>query len=431
MEVHIFSWLMDIFFIFTLHILYKKVLGLKTENRMIQLLGWSACFFAWNLCSYLFAELPLYNGVFTLLVNFFVMHALYKGNLRDKLILVFLVVALGFVAELVTVFMMGIMNIAIEESKAGIYLGNAASKIIWFIFVKIITRLSNHGQKKTGFTEWLDIFLVPVGSLVIFYLTVRKNYLMATIDEVIIFGVLFVINILNYYIYQKIQLQADEAMNHELLKQQNAYYKARYEETQKQWETLRKIKHNMGNSYVLELSYLENGMYEELHELYQDAIGRLKNPKGVVDTGNIGIDSIVSFKLELAKELHIEVEMEVRTGGEIRIDNGDLNILMGNLFDNAIEASAKIPEEERKIDFKISSDATALLFEISNTFDGKLSENSEKEPETSKADKKNHGIGLKAVREIVNRYDGTVVLRQENNIFTVKAILYYKEKEGK
>ena len=254
---------------------------------------------------------------------------------------------------------------------------------------------------------------------------------MATIDEVIIFGVLFVINILNYYIYQKIQLQADEAMNHELLKQQNAYYKARYEETQKQWETLRKIKHNMGNSYVLELSYLENGMYEELHELYQDAIGRLKNPKGVVDTGNIGIDSIVSFKLELAKELHIEVEMEVRTGGEIRIDNGDLNILMGNLFDNAIEASAKIPEEERKIDFKISSDATALLFEISNTFDGKLSENSEGEPETSKTDRKNHGIGLKAVREIVSRYDGTVVLRQENNIFTVKAILYYKEKEGK
>lgn len=432
MEIHIFSWIMDIFFIFTLYILYKKVLGLRTENRIIQLLGWSACFFAWNLCSYLFAEKPLCNGIFTLLINFAVMHALYKGNLKAKLVLVLLVVAFGFVAELITVFIMNMLGIVMEENEEArnnLYAGSAASKIIWFIFVKIIARLSNHEQKKIGLTEWLDILLVPIGSFVIFYLTAHSHYLAVTTDEIIIFGVLFAINILNYFIYQKMQLQADETMNHELLKQQNDYYRARNEETQRQWETLRKIKHDMENSYVLELSYLENGMYEELHKLYLDVIGRMKNQKTMINTGSIGIDSVVSFKVEMAEELHIEVEKEVRAGGKICISNGDLNVLMGNLFDNAIEAASKLPEKDRKIKFKINSDATALLFEISNTFDGKLSKNSNGEIVTSKPDEKNHGIGLSAVREIVNRYNGTIVVDQESNVFIVKTILYYKEKD--
>lgn len=432
MEIHIFSWMMDIFFIFTLHILYKKVLGLRTENRIIQLLGWSACFFAWNLCSYLFAEMPLCNGIFTLLINFAVMHALYKGNLRAKLVLVLLVVALGFIAEIITVFIMNMPGFAVaekDEARNSLYVGSAASKIIWFIFVKIIARLSNNEQKRIGLMEWLDILLVPIGSFVIFYLTAHSHYLAVTIDEVIIFGVLLVINILNYYIYQKMQLRADETMNHELLKQQNDYYKARNEETRRQWETLRKIKHDMENSYVLELSYLENGMYEELQELYQDVIGRMKNQKTMINTGNIGIDSVVSFKLEMAEELHIEVEKEVRAGGEIYISNGDLNILIGNLFDNAIEAASKLPEKDRKIKLKINSDATALLFEISNTFDGKICKNAKGEIVTSKPDEKNHGIGLLAVREIVNRYNGTVAAEQEGNVFVVKIILYYKEKD--
>lgn len=429
MEIHILTWVMDIFFIFTLHILYKKVLGVKYKKKNIIILEWSCYFVLWNISSYLFVERPILNGIFSLLFNFLILLFLYKGNLRFKFILVLVVVVLGVIAETLVTFIFMALGINIIEEGSNnndyLYFASAVSKIFWFIFVKLIAIISRKNkQTKVGIIEWMEVFLVPIGSLIIFYIVVWDNFFNITISKLIVFIVLFLINILTYYIYQVVQLHSEELLDRELIKQQNDYYKARYEDTQKQWNKLRKIKHDMKNNYVLELGYLEEGKYEELRNFYNEAIGNLDSQEIIIDTGNIGIDSIINYKVELAKELSISVGKEVHVEGEISISNEDLNILLGNLFDNAIEAVSKLEESKRHIFFKLRSDKTAMFFQINNSFNGIMKKNYKNEIITTKEDKESHGLGLKSIKEIVKKYEGKIDIKQRENQFEVKVFLY-------
>lgn len=429
MEIHILTWVMDIFFIFTLHILYKKVLGVKYKKKNIIILEWSCYFVLWNISSYIFVERPILNGIFSLLFNFLILFFLYKGNLRFKFILVLVVVVLGVIAETLVTFIFMALGINIIEEGSNnndyLYFASAVSKIFWFIFVKLIAIISRKNkQTKVGLIEWMEVFLVPIGSLIIFYIVVWDNFFNITISKLIVFIVLFLINILTYYIYQVVQLHSEELLDRELIKQQNDYYKARYEDTQKQWNKLRKIKHDMKNNYVLELGYLEEGKYEELRNFYNEAIGNLDSQEIIIDTGNIGIDSIINYKVELAKELSISVEKEVHVEGEISISNEDLNILLGNLFDNAIEAVSKLEESKRHIFFKLRSDKTAMFFQINNSFNGIMKKNYKNEIITTKEDKESHGLGLKSIKEIVKKYEGKIDIEQRENQFEVKVFLY-------
>lgn len=201
MEIHILTWVMDIFFIFTLHILYKKVLGVKYKKKNIIILEWSCYFVLWNISSYIFVERPILNGIFSLLFNFLILFFLYKGNLRFKFILVLVVVVLGVIAETLVTFIFMALGINIIEEGSNnndyLYFASAVSKIFWFIFVKLIAIISRKNkQTKVGLIEWMEVFLVPIGSLIIFYIVVWDNFFNITISKLIVFIVLFLINIL-------------------------------------------------------------------------------------------------------------------------------------------------------------------------------------------------------------------------------------------
>ena len=116
MEIQIFTWMMDIFFIFTLHILYSQVLGVKVKNKLLFVLGWCGCFVAWNVGSYLMHEQLLMNSICSLVINFCVAYLLYGGSIRTKIISVFVVVILGAVAEVVAGFAMEMMGMPVSES---------------------------------------------------------------------------------------------------------------------------------------------------------------------------------------------------------------------------------------------------------------------------------------------------------------------------
>lgn len=433
METQIFAWMMDIFFIFTLHILYRQLLGEKYKSRLPLILGWSACFLLWNVCSYLFVDTAMIVSVCTSIVNFMVLCLLYKGNVRTKAVLVIVVVTLGIIAEGIMAFILMTLGILTNEfynvELEIIYLGNALSKLIWFVLVKLITQISlEHKQIKIGLTDWMEIFLVPVGSIAICYVIWWKRWKYIDSTQIIILAVLLVINIATYYLYQRVQVHAMERTDNELLRQQNEYFRLRYEEFEKQWLKLRRIRHDMANSCVLEMSYLEKGQYNLLMEHYNEKLGQIKEQGNIVNTGNIGIDSIINYKLEIAREHQIEVDRKIKIENEITISNIDLNILIGNLFDNAVEAVRELPADRRRINLLIKTSTTGLLLEIQNPYEGERIKDKADNFLTSKKDNIYHGLGLKEVKEIVRKYDGEMVIKDENGIFTIKTFVYMNGK---
>ncbi len=214
----------------------------------------------------------------------------------------------------------------------------------------------------------------------------------------------------------------------ESIRRRNEYYRILYEDIRRREKALGRIRHELGNLFVLQLSYLESGRYEELRRLYLNLIESLRASGTVIHTGNIGLDSIVSFKLRQAQQRRIDAAWEIRVGGRILIGDRDINSLMGNLFDNAVEACLRLPRDRRKIRLKITSSETAFYFQMANSFDGRLCRNCRGELLSRKPDKKNHGIGMKTVRRIARKYCGDIRIEQQEDMFVVKGLLYFRDK---
>lgn len=99
-----------------------------------------------------------------------------------------------------------------------------------------------------------------------------------------------------------------------------------------------------------------------------------------------------------------------------------MTIILGNLLDNAIEASSKV-EENPYINVKLKYDKGRLFLQVANPYAGELIEKSGKFI-TTKADKDNHGIGLESVKKVIQKYSGTMSVDYDDNIFSVVILMY-------
>ena len=98
-------------------------------------------------------------------------------------------------------------------------------------------------------------------------------------------------------------------------------------------------------------------------------------------------------------------------------------MLLGNLFDNAIEGCAGVEPGGRKIFFDILFEQNQLFIGIKNTTD-KQPKFKNGLPITDKADTSNHGIGLKNITEVVQKYNGIMRASCENGIYETDIVLF-------
>lgn len=104
------------------------------------------------------------------------------------------------------------------------------------------------------------------------------------------------------------------------------------------------------------------------------------------------------------------------------MDEDDIVLILGNLLDNAIEATAHV-HNGRYILLDINYQFGCIFIHIENNFDTIL----RLENGTLKTRKNNqefHGIGLGIVKELVTKYHGTIDISTKENIFTADILLY-------
>ena len=106
------------------------------------------------------------------------------------------------------------------------------------------------------------------------------------------------------------------------------------------------------------------------------------------------------------------------------IDYKPVKEILGNLIDNAIEASMK--ENEPYIDITIKQEKSFFIIKIINKYSEKLPPNLA----TSKKDSKFHGIGLNSVRHTVHKYTGSFdIVKRDNTVVATAMMLTGYDKD--
>ena len=141
----------------------------------------------------------------------------------------------------------------------------------------------------------------------------------------------------------------------------------------------------------------------------------------VVKTGNKMTDAILNSKISLAKSKGISVIADAKVPVELKMSDIDLCIVIGNLFDNAIEASLALPEEERLIRLYMDIKNTQLYMCLTNFTSVKKLKKQGGRYVTTKGE--GHGFGLVRVDDIIERYGGYISRNSEDGAFTTEIML--------
>ena len=194
-----------------------------------------------------------------------------------------------------------------------------------------------------------------------------------------------------------------------------------YREVDNMYRQRRGWRHDYRNHIQTMKAYAANGDIEALKHYLDLLDDDLTAVDTVIKTGNPMTDAILNSKISLAKSKGIRVVADAHIPVKLKSSEIDLCCIIGNLFDNAIEASVKLPEERRVIRVYMDMKNTQLYISFTNlTAEKKLT----KEGRLFRSSKgEGHGFGLVRIDAIIERLDGYISRNSEDGAFTTEILL--------
>ncbi len=122
-----------------------------------------------------------------------------------------------------------------------------------------------------------------------------------------------------------------------------------YREVENMYRQIRGWRHDYRN-HIQTMKVLAAGGDMQALQNYLDMLDTdLNTVDTVVKTGNAMADAILNSKVSLARARSITVRCDAHIPVKLKMSELDLCCIIGNLFDNAIEASMGLPEDQRMI----------------------------------------------------------------------------------
>jgi len=183
---------------------------------------------------------------------------------------------------------------------------------------------------------------------------------------------------------------------------------------------LRSEKHEYARhvQYLQSLAYLRK--YDGLME-YINALAKAYRPtETLINAGHPAITSLINTKRNTAELQGIEFTVAVKSDfSKLTVPPWDLNSILGNLIENAMEAA--IVDNHPRVAIEFSHQNGQYVFYISNNGAAILNMDSIYEPGYTTKDSLSRGYGLFLVKKLVDQYGGDIQIRcGKRTHFTVK-----------
>ena len=194
-----------------------------------------------------------------------------------------------------------------------------------------------------------------------------------------------------------------------------------YREVENMYRQIRGWRHDYRNHIQMMKVLAASGDMDALKVYLDELDTDLNTVDTVVKTGNPMADAILNSKISLARSRNIPTRVDAHIPVKLKMSELDLCCIIGNLFDNAMEASLALPEEKRMIRVYMDMKGTQLYISFTNFTAAKKLSKVGKGFKTSKGE--GHGFGLVRIDDIVSRYDGYLSRNSEDGAFTTEILI--------
>lgn len=204
-------------------------------------------------------------------------------------------------------------------------------------------------------------------------------------------------------------------------KYQRELIETHFQEVDNMYRQIRGWRHDYRNHIQAMKAYAAEENWGAIKDYLNLLDKDLNTVDTVIKTGNAMTDAILNSKINLARSKEIEVKADAHIPYELKIAELDLCVIIGNLFDNAIEASLELPKEQRLIRVYMDMKGTQLYISFTNFCAGKKKVKVNGRFLTTKGE--NRGLGLIRIDEIIERQGGYLSRNSEDGAFTTEILL--------
>ena len=184
---------------------------------------------------------------------------------------------------------------------------------------------------------------------------------------------------------------------------------------------MRSWRHDYRNHIQVLKAYADKGDLQAITDYLKELEADLCTVDTVFKTGNPMTDTILNSKISLANDRGIRVEADAHIPALLNFSAVDLCTILGNLFDNAIEASVALPPEQRVIRVYMDMRGVQLYISFLNfTGGGKLKKVGNMIKSSKGGD---HGLGLGRIDSVVKKVGGYLSVNSEDGAFTTEILL--------
>ena len=313
------------------------------------------------------------------------------------------------------------VNLLPLDENHSVMAGNIISKIIMIIGVYVFSIMWEKTDNNfIPARYYVGLLFVPIGSI---YIAVNEFYSINNMKEVlpsmVTFSILLLFNIIILEIYSKISENFIMEKEKAIYTQQINIMAINTEEQKKVMENFHREKHDWINALIALKNEIE---YENKDVVLQNIDRIIQNcqfGEAISDTGNKCIDALINVKYTTAKEKGIDFILKIFIPEELPINQCDMGIVLGNILDNAIEATEKCNSSAKKIEIIMGIKKEALVLVVKNPLAGSLKRNKDGKLLSTKEDSKRHGYGINSVIKVARKYNGDVIIEEEGGEFVI------------
>lgn len=392
--------------------------GCREEGKVKQVLAYGG-FFLINTVTYLTFHLVWVNIICNL-AGISLIVLLYTKSIKMNLFVTCSIYLINIGCD--TISVLPFIEYRDGESFTQIYV--VISVFLIFICELFTEKIINE-RKHTENVQNFTLILVPLCSVAMLCLLIytKGN---AGFGLVIISVGLLMANFLIFYLYNMLSSTLSQKYENDVLRQKIQNYSNQINIMLQGEEKVKALRHDMKH-HMSELKLMAMKNENKAIQKYIDDMEEfIENPNEIVSSGNVEIDSVLNYMLQRAKKELRSVNVKIQIPAAVS-HFFDLNVILGNLLENAIEAAMQT--EEKQLDVSIKLKQGVMWIKIENSFHGSLKKG-QHGLLTTKEKKEQHGIGLSNVRKIVEKYNGIMEICPHDNLFCVKLILYMSRIEN-
>lgn len=386
----------------------------KPAERLKLLLAYSSSVIITTF-AYFFVNESWLNLISTL-VGLIIISLPYIGKLRKKIQFALYVLAISCIIDLAVYALLSKTFDYENYSEPASILS-----LFMLLFVQLITRriLMRNKNRELDSAHWWK-YIVSLVVCIVASLIVIMDKTISSISLSVVCGAFLIINLIVVYLFEDLVETKQNEYENLILKEQAHAYEKKLQMQQEKTDEMKAFRHDIKHHLTQMSALNDTGKVKQLDEYIKAVAENLQETVPMNYTGNLGVDGVLNYMLQKAKEKGISVESRVIIPEDLEISVFDMNIILGNLLENAIEANDGV--KEPRIVFLMKFVNGALLLEISNTHANKIVIKNNIMI-SSKKNTEIHGYGIRNVKKVLAKYEHTIDFDETGPLFVVRIMM--------